>query len=58
VDAVDAAVRDLLDDPVRRADLGRRGLARAATWPTEADTVAALAGLYAELTPQLSTGNR
>ncbi|WP_030274375.1 glycosyltransferase family 4 protein [Micromonospora globosa] len=58
VDAVDAAVRDLLDDPVRRADLGRRGLARAATWPTEADTMAALAGLYAELTPQLSTGNR
>ncbi|MFJ8834370.1 glycosyltransferase family 4 protein [Micromonospora aurantiaca] len=58
VDAVDAAVRDLLDDPARRADLGRRGLARAATWPTEADTVAALAGLYAELTPQLSTGNR
>ncbi|MDW3847460.1 glycosyltransferase family 4 protein [Micromonospora sp. BRA006-A] len=58
VDAVDAAVRDLLDDPARRADLGRRSLARAATWPTEADTVAALAGLYAELTPQLSTGNR
>ncbi|MEU7763168.1 MULTISPECIES: glycosyltransferase family 4 protein [Micromonospora] len=58
VDAVDAAVRDLLDDPARRADLGRRALARAATWPTEADTVAALAGLYAELTPQLSTGNR
>ncbi|MET8067738.1 glycosyltransferase family 4 protein, partial [Micromonospora sp. NPDC005313] len=58
VDAVDAAVRELLDDPVRRAELGRRGVARAATWPTEADTVAALAGLYAELTPQLSTGNR
>ncbi|MEV1057833.1 glycosyltransferase family 4 protein [Micromonospora chalcea] len=58
VDAVDAAVRDLLDDPARRADLGRRALARAATWPTEADTVAALAGLYAELAPQLSTGNR
>ncbi|MEU4635989.1 MULTISPECIES: glycosyltransferase family 4 protein [Micromonospora] len=58
VDAVDAAVRDLLDDPVRRAEVGRRGLARAATWPTEADTVAALADLYAELTPQHSAGNR
>ncbi|WP_431899401.1 glycosyltransferase family 4 protein [Micromonospora chalcea] len=58
VDAVDAAVRELLDDPVRRAEVGRRGLARAATWPTEADTVAALADLYAELTPQHSAGNR
>ncbi|GAB3090080.1 glycosyltransferase family 4 protein [Micromonospora schwarzwaldensis] len=58
VDAVDAAVRELLDDAARRADLGRRGAARAATWPTEADTVAALADLYAELTPQHSTGNR
>ncbi|MFC0005497.1 glycosyltransferase family 4 protein [Micromonospora siamensis] len=51
VDAVDAAVRGLLDDPERRADLGRRGVRRAATWPTEADTVAALAALYAELAP-------
>ncbi|MFI7252054.1 glycosyltransferase family 4 protein [Micromonospora chalcea] len=58
VDAVDAAVRDLLDDPARRAELARRGTARAATWPTEADTVAALADLYAELTPQHSAGNR
>ncbi|MFD2768323.1 glycosyltransferase family 4 protein [Micromonospora eburnea] len=58
VDAVDAAVRDLLDDEPRRADLARRGAARAATWPTEADTVAALAALYAELVPEPSTGNR
>ncbi|MFI7606064.1 glycosyltransferase family 4 protein [Micromonospora sp. NPDC049366] len=49
VDAVDTAVRALLDDPPRRADLGRRGAERAATWPTEADTVAALVGLYTEL---------
>ncbi|MFI5927823.1 glycosyltransferase family 4 protein [Micromonospora sp. NPDC051543] len=49
VDAVDAAVRALLDDPAARADLGRRGAERAATWPTEADTVAVLASLYAEL---------
>ncbi|MFU8875912.1 glycosyltransferase family 4 protein [Micromonospora sp. SL4-19] len=58
VDAVDAAVRDLLDDESRRADLARRGAARAATWPTEADTVTALAALYAELAPEPSTGNR
>lgn len=51
VDAVDAAVRDLLDDPARRADLARRGADRAAGWPTEADTLAQLAGLYAELAP-------
>jgi glycosyltransferase involved in cell wall biosynthesis len=51
VDAVDAAVRSLLDDPALRADLAARGRARAATWPTEADTVADLAALYAELAP-------
>ncbi|QLQ35313.1 glycosyltransferase family 4 protein [Micromonospora robiginosa] len=58
VDAVDTAVRALLDDPARRAELGRRGAARAAAWPTEADTVAALADLYAELTPQRAPGTR
>ncbi|MFI6332762.1 glycosyltransferase family 4 protein [Micromonospora chersina] len=58
VDAVDAAVRDLLDDESRRAELGRRGAARAATWPTEADTTRALVDLYAELTPEHSTGTR
>ncbi|MEU3457232.1 glycosyltransferase family 4 protein [Micromonospora sp. NPDC006766] len=58
VDAIDAAVRDLLDDDSRRADLARRGAARAATWPTEADTVAALAALYAELAPEPSAANR
>ncbi|MEV4728353.1 glycosyltransferase, partial [Micromonospora humida] len=49
VDAVDAAVRSLLDDPSLRADLAKRGATRAATWPTEADTVAALRALYTEL---------
>ncbi|MGV9212757.1 glycosyltransferase family 4 protein [Micromonospora sp. RB23] len=49
VDAVDAAVRALLDDPAARAELGRRGAERAATWPIEADTVAVLTALYAEL---------
>ncbi|MFG1780675.1 glycosyltransferase family 4 protein [Micromonospora sp. NPDC049051] len=51
VDAVDAAVRDLLDDEARRAELARRGAERAATWPSEADTLAQLAALYAELAP-------
>ncbi|MGR6318756.1 glycosyltransferase family 4 protein [Micromonospora soli] len=58
VDAVDAAVRDLLDDETRRGELARRGAARAATWPTEADTVAALATLYADLAPVPSTEAR
>ncbi|GIJ81126.1 Glycosyltransferase involved in cell wall bisynthesis [Micromonospora phaseoli] len=50
VDAVDAAVRGLLDDDTGRDELARRGAARAATWPTEAETVAQLVALYAELT--------
>ncbi|SCG77306.1 glycosyltransferase family 4 protein [Micromonospora humi] len=58
VNAVDAAVRELLDDASRRVELGRRGAARAASWPTEADTVAALADLYAELAPQRAPGTR
>ncbi|RKR91756.1 glycosyltransferase involved in cell wall biosynthesis [Micromonospora pisi] len=49
--ALDRAVRDLLADDARRAELGRRGIARAGTWPTEAETVAQLAALYAELAP-------
>ncbi|MEV0396936.1 glycosyltransferase family 4 protein [Polymorphospora rubra] len=56
VDAVDAAVRDLLADDDRRADLGRRGRRRAETWPREADTVAALAAVYTELVPATGTG--
>ncbi|MEV0728237.1 glycosyltransferase family 4 protein [Polymorphospora sp. NPDC050346] len=51
VDAVDTAVRDLLADDDRRAELGRLGPARAATWAREADTVAELAAVYAELVP-------
>jgi glycosyltransferase involved in cell wall biosynthesis len=48
-DAFDAAVRTLLDNRDARADLARRGLARAATWPTEAETAARVAAVYAEL---------
>ncbi|WP_433532702.1 glycosyltransferase family 4 protein [Micromonospora sp. CA-263727] len=55
VDAVDAAVRGLLDDGPGRAELGRRGAARAETWPTEAETVAQLVALYAELAPGPAT---
>ncbi|WP_434739269.1 glycosyltransferase family 4 protein [Micromonospora sp. SH-82] len=51
VDAVDAAVRSLLDDVTLRADLTARGRVQAATWPTEQDTVAALEALYTEVSP-------
>jgi glycosyltransferase involved in cell wall biosynthesis len=49
VDALDAAVVRLLDDPALRSRYAQLGLARAATWPTEADTVGQIAGVYGEL---------
>ena len=49
VDAVDAGVRRLLDDADLRAAYAERGRARAATWPTEAQAVAAVRGIYAEV---------
>jgi glycosyltransferase involved in cell wall biosynthesis len=49
VDALDSAVRGLLDDPSLRAGYVARGLARAGTWPTEKDTVAQLIGVYSQL---------
>jgi glycosyltransferase involved in cell wall biosynthesis len=54
--AVDRAVRDLLDDEDRRAELGRRGAARAAGWPAEQDTLADVLAVYAELTPHRCAG--
>jgi glycosyltransferase involved in cell wall biosynthesis len=51
VAAVSEAVRDLLGDEAKRADFRARGLQRAKTWPTEAVTVAQLAGIYAEFAP-------
>ncbi|MFK3984528.1 glycosyltransferase family 4 protein [Micromonospora sp. NPDC050397] len=51
VDALDRAVRDLLADDGRRAELSRRALAQSRTWPTEAGTVAEVSGIYAELVP-------
>ncbi|HEX6501072.1 MAG TPA: glycosyltransferase family 4 protein [Micromonosporaceae bacterium] len=50
VAALSAAVRRLLCDADLRARLARRGLARAATWPDEQDTVADVAAVYRELT--------
>lgn len=52
VDAIDRAVRELLADPDRLADLAARGPIRAADWPTEAQTVRAVSALYAELTTE------
>jgi glycosyltransferase involved in cell wall biosynthesis len=49
-DAIDAAVRDLLADPELRAEYAARGPKQAATWPTEADTVADVRAAYAEVT--------
>jgi glycosyltransferase involved in cell wall biosynthesis len=50
VDALDAAVRELLGDPELRSRLAAAGRARAAGWPTESDTVAQVCSVYAELT--------
>jgi glycosyltransferase involved in cell wall biosynthesis len=47
--ALGAAVRSLLDDPVRAAALAARGREVAASWPDESDTVAQVAAVYAEL---------
>jgi glycosyltransferase involved in cell wall biosynthesis len=49
LDALDAAVTGLLDDPAARAAYIRKGRVRAATWPTEADTVAQVSAVYGEL---------
>ncbi len=47
--ALGAAVRRLLDDPAEAADVAARGRAVAAGWPTEADTVEQVLGVYREL---------
>jgi glycosyltransferase involved in cell wall biosynthesis len=51
VDALDAAVVELLDAPDRRAALARRGRQVAAGWPTEEQTVDQIRSVYAELLP-------
>ncbi|KUL31213.1 glycosyltransferase family 4 protein [Actinoplanes awajinensis] len=50
LDALDRAVRDLLNDPQRRADLAARGPVQAATWPDEQAVVTAVRVAYAEVT--------
>ncbi|MFD3542672.1 glycosyltransferase family 4 protein [Streptomyces sp. NPDC058662] len=47
--ALAAAVTGLLADPARRAALAEAGRARAATWPSEDDTVAQVLSVYDEL---------
>lgn len=47
--ALDQAVRALLADPDRRAELAAAGKQQAVTWPTEADTTTQLEAIYTEL---------
>jgi glycosyltransferase involved in cell wall biosynthesis len=49
--ALAGAVAALLADGTRRAELARAGLAQAATWQTEDETVAQVLGVYDELVP-------
>jgi glycosyltransferase involved in cell wall biosynthesis len=49
VDGLDAAVRGLLADPARRAELGARARRQAASWPTPDDTLAQVEAVYREL---------
>jgi glycosyltransferase involved in cell wall biosynthesis len=50
VDALDQAVRGLLDDPARLEKYAESSLARAATWPDETQMLDSLDALYLELT--------
>jgi glycosyltransferase involved in cell wall biosynthesis len=49
-EGLDRTVRGLLDDPARLASYAEAALARAATWPDEAQMLDALDALYLELT--------
>ncbi|WP_229698751.1 glycosyltransferase family 4 protein [Wenjunlia tyrosinilytica] len=48
-EALGQAVAGLLADPARRAALAEQGIAQAATWPDEDDTVAQVLSIYDEL---------
>jgi glycosyltransferase involved in cell wall biosynthesis len=50
VDALDAAVRELIAHPAVRADYAARGPRQAAGWPTEEDTVDDVRAAYASVT--------
>ncbi|GAA0811828.1 glycosyltransferase family 4 protein [Spirilliplanes yamanashiensis] len=54
VDAVDTAVRELLADPALRERYAERARQQAASWPGEADTVAAVRAVYADVTARAS----
>jgi glycosyltransferase involved in cell wall biosynthesis len=56
VDALDNAVRGLLDDADLRADYAARGPARAAEWPAEEDTIADVRAAYATVTSHTTAG--
>ncbi|GAA3247337.1 glycosyltransferase family 4 protein [Dactylosporangium siamense] len=49
VEGFTAAAEALLADPAALRELGRRGLARAATWPTERDTLEQVEAVYAQV---------
>lgn len=55
-DALDAAVREMLADPARRADYAARGPRQAATWPNEEDTVTDVRAAYASVTVEARAG--
>ena len=57
VDALEAAVRQLLDAPAERADYAARGPRQAAEWPTDADTVADVRAAYAKVTAGARAGH-
>jgi glycosyltransferase involved in cell wall biosynthesis len=57
VGALDAAVRELLDDPRLRADYAARGPERATLWPTEEDTIADVRAAYAAVTSTARAGH-
>jgi glycosyltransferase involved in cell wall biosynthesis len=56
VEALDAAVQELLADPAKRADYAARGPRRAATWPGEEDTVRDVLSGYASVTATARAG--
>jgi glycosyltransferase involved in cell wall biosynthesis len=57
VDALDEAVRELMADPERRAELAERGRRRAATWPGPQDMLDRLRTLYAEIVGRTPVGS-
>ncbi|MFD7072005.1 glycosyltransferase family 4 protein [Streptomyces sp. NPDC059913] len=57
-EALGRTVTRLLGDPLRRAEMAATGLAQAAEWPTEDDTIAQVLSVYDELTQPLAVAVR